>query len=121
MDDFKVIARLLSAIHAGEENPPFNLALIDEKVLQTTAAKRDRLAIKLQKEGYVEGLFVIDDIDNQPVPVVMWNASKPEITLKGLEYIASNSSLQKALKEIAKATISSALAMVSNAAMALLH
>ena len=58
MDDFKVIARLLAAIRASEGSPMFDVALVDEKVLKTTAANRDLLAVKLQKAGYIEGLAV---------------------------------------------------------------
>ena len=49
MDDFKVIARLLAAIRASGESPVFDVALVDEKILKTTAANRDLLAVKLQK------------------------------------------------------------------------
>ncbi len=100
MDDFKVMARLLAAIRAAEENPPFSPALVSPKALKTTEAKRDLLAIKLQKAGYIEGVWVEGGIDNLERPVVLWNASHPEITLKGLEYIADNQVLRKAGREI---------------------
>ncbi len=64
MDDFKVLARLLAAIRAAESLPRFDVALVDPAVLQTTAVKRDRLAIRLQKEGYVEGLCAVDGLDS---------------------------------------------------------
>ena len=101
MDDFKVMARLLAAIKEGEDNPPFDVALVSPKALKTTEAKRDALAVKMQKAGYVEGLWVEDGIDNMQRPAVLWNASSPEVTLKGLEYVATNSTLRKAGREIA--------------------
>ena len=100
MDDFKIIARLLAAVRVGEGQKVFDCALVDEKVMKAPAAKRDSLAIKLQKEGLIDGLFVVDDIDNQPLPVVMWEYSHPSITLAGLEYIDTNSALKKALREL---------------------
>lgn len=114
MDDYKIIARVLAAIRAGEGQATFNCALVDEKVVKAPAAKRDVLAIKLQKEGLVDGLFVVDDIDNQPFPVVMWEYSHPTVTLAGLEYIDTNSALKKALQEMKEAGISFAAQAVAN-------
>lgn len=114
MDDFKIIARLLAAIRAGEGQQPFNCALVDEKVIKAPEAKRDALAIKLQKSGLIEGLFIVDDIDGQPRPVVMWQYSSPAVTLSGLEYIDSNSALKKAIKEIKDAGIAVAAQTIAN-------
>ena len=100
MDDFKVIARLLAAVRIGEGQKVFDCALVDEKVIKAPAAKRDSLAIKLQKEGLIEGLFVVGDIDNQSYPAVMWEYSHPSITIAGLEYIDTNSALNKAFREL---------------------
>ena len=114
MDDFKIIARLLAAIKASEESPVFDVALVDEKVLRTTAVKRDILAVKLQKAGHIEGLVIIDDVDNQKVPFVAWNVSKPYITLEGLTWMETNEPLRKAVKEVKESGISFAAAMVNN-------
>lgn len=99
MEDFKIIVRLLAAIQASEESPVFNTALVDAKVLHTTEAKRDGLAIKLQKAGYIEGLITTEDIDNAP-DAVLWGMSKPSVTLAGLEYMQENSAVRKAVDEL---------------------
>ena len=65
MDDFKIIARVLAAIRAGEGQSTFNCALVDEKVVRAPIEKRDALAIKLQNEGLIDGLFVVDDVDKR--------------------------------------------------------
>jgi len=114
MDDFKVIARLLAAVRSCEGQPSFNCALVDEKNMKAPAAKRDNLAIKLQKAGLIEGLFVVDDIDNQTVPVVMWEYSHPAVTLAGLEYIETNAPLRKALQELKDAGVSLAAQAIAN-------
>lgn len=114
MDDFKIIARLLAAIRTGEGKPTFDCTLVDEKIMKAPAVKRDNLAIKLQKAGLVEGLFIVDDIDNQPYPAVMWEYSNPSITLKGLEYIQTNSPVRKALQEMKDAGISLASQAIAN-------
>lgn len=105
-DDFKVMVRLLSAIRASEEKPVFDPLLIDEKVVKTTAEHRDSLAVKLQKAGYIEGLFVLDGIDNMTKPVVLWNNSHPSVTISGLEYIRTSEPLRKAAQEIKEIGIS---------------
>lgn len=105
MDDFKIIARILAAIQAAGGQKVFNTALVDEKVVRAPAEKRDTLAVELQKSGYVDGLFIIDDINNAPT-TVMWQYSHPKVTLSGLEYMKENSALQKALKEIRDDAIS---------------
>lgn len=114
MDDFKVIARLLAAIRAGEEKPTFSSALVSEAVLQTTTSYRDALAIKLQKAGLIDGLYVVDDVDTLPKPVVMWERSEPSVTLAGLEYIATNVPLRKAMQEIENAAVSLAAQAAAN-------
>lgn len=114
MDDFKIIARLLAAVRSCEGQPTFNCALVDEKNMKAPAAKRDNLAIKLQKAGLIEGLFIVDDIDNQTVPAVMWEYSRPAVTLAGLEYIETNAPLRKALQEIKDAGISLAAQTIAN-------
>lgn len=102
MNDFTTIARILAAIRQGEQNPPFNVALVDERVLKTTARNRDLLAIKLCDEGYIDGLMTTEDIDNAEL-AVLWQYSSPTITLKGMEYMQTCKPLKKAgrqLKEI---------------------
>lgn len=100
MDDFRVMARLLAAIKASEEQRSFSTSMVSPKALKTTEEIRDSVAIKLQRSGYIDGLFIVDDIDNMPYPVVMWNASNPTITVKGLEFMQTSSPLRKAGAEI---------------------
>ena len=114
MDDFKVIARLLAAVRSCERQPSFNCALVDEKNMKAPAAKRDNLAIKLQKAGLIEGLFIVNDVGNQTVPAVMWEYSHPAVTLAGLEYIETNAPLRKALQELKDTGVSLAAQTIAN-------
>lgn len=113
MKDFRIIARILSAIRAGEGEPVFDCALVDEKIIQATEKERDLLAIKLQEAGLVKGLYIIDGIDNQSSPVILWRNSHPSITLAGLEYIQETDPVQKALKGI----VDVAIPAIANAAI----
>lgn len=99
MNDFETIARILAAIRQGEQNPPFNVALVDEKALKTTARNRDLLAIKLRNGGYIDGLVTTEDIDNAEL-AVLWQYSSPAITLKGMEYMQTCKPLAKAGKQL---------------------
>lgn len=114
MDDFKIIARLLAAIYAIGEKGQMDMALIDPRTLKTTAEKRDHIAIMLEKEGYITGLRKIDGVDGQEKPVILWEYSMPEITMKGLEYMDNDDTLKKAMQEIKDAAISFASQTISN-------
>lgn len=114
MNDFKLIVRLMAAIEAGEEAPVFSCALIDEKTLKTTSNQRDRMALKLQKAGYIDGLYIVDDLDNMQIPVIMWEYSNPTVTLSGLQYMQENSAFKKAAQELKDAGISLASQTIAN-------
>lgn len=103
MEDFKIMAKLLAAIHGSEDKPQFRETFVDASALGTTERKRDLLACKLQSDGYIDGLMTADDIDNAPKSKVLWNYSQPIVTIKGLEYIQNSKPLQKAFREIASA------------------
>lgn len=112
MKDFKVIVRLLAAIRAGEGGV-FNVALVDERVLKTTEAERDALACKLQREGYITGLYIIETLDAGP-DTVLWEQSRPAVTIKGLELMQTSEPLRKAAAELKSAAVQTAAALVAN-------
>lgn len=107
MNDFKVIARLLGAIRSCEGGP-FNVAAVSPEALGTTERQRDVLAVKLQNAGKISGLITTEDIDNAPL-MVLWEQSSPEVTLEGLEYIATCDPLKSAAKELVAASTSAAV------------
>lgn len=84
MEDFTVIALMLAAVREGELHPPFSAAYVDERVLSTTEANRDRLVIKLAENGFVDGL-VIDAASAS----VLWERSNPKMTRDGTRYFQS--------------------------------
>ena len=113
-NDMHTMARILAAIRANEGNLVFNTSLVDEKIIKADAKTRDWIALQLQKEGYIEGLFVIDDIDNMERPYIMWDASTPHLTIKGIEFINENQPLRKAMKEIKDVGVAVASQTLSN-------
>lgn len=114
MEEFRLMARILAAINASEKEEQFNLSLFDAKVLKTTEHDRDRMLIKLQKEGYVSGMHIEDGVDNAR-PFVIWGLSDPSITIKGLEFINNDSELCKAIDAMKSISISAAAQTVANA------
>lgn len=114
MSDMKAIVHIMAAIRASEDKPCFDLALVDEKAVKVDAKTRDLLAVKLLKAGYIEGLNVVDDIDNQTAPYVAWSHSRPSVTLAGLEYMQENSAFRKAAEEIKQDALAVASQVVSN-------
>lgn len=117
MTDTKTIVRILAAVRVEQGRPVFNVSTVSEQVLRTDEATRDRLALMLQKEGYIDGLYIIDGIDNVAQPFIHWPASHPALTMKGTEYIENNSAARKAIEEIKQAGISAAAQIVANAIM----
>ncbi len=100
MDDFKAIVKILAAIRATEEKSVFDEGFVSEEALGITKKKRDILTYKLYKAGYVEGVFVIDDMNNQTEPIIKWDRGKPYVTLAGLLFIQENSTIRKAMKAV---------------------
>lgn len=69
MEGFKIMVRLIAAIQSQEGAAVFDTSRIGENALKTTAQKRDMLAYKLNKEGYIDGLFVVDECRQSSISI----------------------------------------------------
>lgn len=114
MEDFKIMVRLLAAIQSQEGAAVFDTSRIGENALKTTAQKRDMLAYKLNKDGYIDGLFVVDDVDNQAYPYIAWANSHPYVTIKGLSFMQECEPFRKAAKELKDVAGQTAAAIITN-------
>ena len=101
MDDFRIIYRILKQIRSMELSEEPCDTFLDPEILKTTAPKRDNLVLKLLDSGYITGIRIIDGIDGQRMPHILWASSRPSVTLQGLEYLEENSMMKKA-KDLAK-------------------
>lgn len=99
-DDFKTMAKILYSVKVCERQGYMDKSQFAEEVLGVDNQTRDSLIISLQRDGYVDGFNIIDDIDNMKYPVVMIDHSLPRITVKGLEYIEESKPLKKAIKAL---------------------
>ena len=110
----RLMARLLAAIRTGEGRAPFSTALVAPAVLRCTADERDRMALKLERDGYITGLFTIDGIGNAPAPFIRWDLSAPEVTLAGIAFMDESEPLKRAYRELRDAAVDVAARALSN-------
>ena len=101
MNDLQVIAKILVVIRESQKTGAVNFDLISEKSLGVTEKERDDFIITLFHSGLIEGIITSEDIDNAP-DLILWNLSKPRVTLEGIKFMNNDSDFKKAIKEIVK-------------------
>lgn len=102
MNNFTVIYKILSALEKSMDFENFDSEQISPEKLGITKERRDKLLIEMQREGYITGISVKKWISS---PAHIEEPISPNITIKGLEYLAENSMMKKAcsaLKGIAE-------------------
>lgn len=95
MEDFKIIYKILKALHDAMDFEEFSHEAISPEVLGITQARWNVLMAMLVKNGYVEDVALTPILGRQ---VVASLGRRPQITLKGLEYLEENSMMKKAAK-----------------------
>lgn len=98
MEQFQIIYRILRVLQRAMGTAEFDSNLIGAEALGINSVMWARLMRLLVKEGYIDGVTVIES-DLSDVPVI--RAHHPAITLKGLEYLEENGLMKKAM-ELAK-------------------
>lgn len=94
MDNFKIIYKILRKLEKNMGNESFNLESISAEKLKVSFEKWEQLLVLLQDDGYIKGLVVPKDTESIYRHII--EPIKPQITIKGLEYLASNSMMAKA-------------------------
>ena len=100
MEQFKQIYRILSILHKAMDLEEWDSKLLSPESLGISLPMWSRLMAMLLKEGYITGGEAWGSFDVSYPKVKL---SRPEITLKGLEYLEENSLMKKAgemLKEV---------------------
>ena len=100
MEQFKQIYRILSILHKAMDLEEWDSELLSPEALGISLPMWSRLMAMLLKEGYITGgeSWESFDVSYPKVKLV-----RPEITLKGLEYLEENSLMKKAgemIKEV---------------------
>lgn len=99
MDNFKIIYKILVELERNMGDEQFSINAISAERLKLPFNKWEQLMIMMQDEGYIRGLVVSRNISERYRHIV--EPIFPEITIKGLEYLAENSFMGKA-KELLK-------------------
>lgn len=99
MDNFKIIYKILMELEQNMGNEQFSVESISAERLKLPFNRWEQLMIMMQDEGYIRGLVVARNISERYRHIV--EPIFPEITIKGLEYLAENSFMGKA-KELLK-------------------
>lgn len=94
MDNFKVIYKILKELEKSMGNENFQIENISSEKLKIPFEKWEQLLILMQDEGYIKGLVLTNEIGQMYKHIA--EPKKPQITLKGLEYLADNSLMSKA-------------------------
>lgn len=93
MDNFKIIYKILRELEKNMGNENFSAETISAEKLNIPFEKWEQIFVIMQKEGYIKGLFLITDV-SQNYWHIMQTGKPPQITIKGLEYLANNEMLE---------------------------
>ena len=94
MNNFKVVYRILKYLERRMDNPSATIDDLDPERLGISRNRMERLLHELERAGYVAELLWNQSLSDARPHIVP--GSRVEITLKGLEYLAENSLMQKA-------------------------
>ena len=101
MEEFTQIYHILQILKKAMDVEEFEKELISSEAIKVNYHKWCRLIAMLVNNGYVSGVSVWNSLDCLYPKVEL---TRPEITLKGLEYLEENSMMKKVSK-VAKGVI----------------
>ena len=94
MNNFTVIYKILRYLEASLDAEEFDDEAISAEKLKITQERWEQLLIMMQDEGYINGLVITKTLSDTKRHIA--EPIQPEITLKGLEYLADNRMMRKA-------------------------
>ena len=93
MEEFRTIYRILKELRTAMDQEEIDPECISAESIGLSYPKWSRLMVMLVEEGYIKGIAVIYSMSSSIPRIKM---TRPEITLKGLEYLEENSLMKKA-------------------------
>lgn len=105
MEDFRIIYKILRILQKAMDLEEFDSEELSAGALGLTVPKWNRLMAMLLKEGYISGGQTWNTMDCGYPKVAL---TRPELTMKGLEYLEENGLMKKAAG-LAKGIIGTAL------------
>ncbi len=108
MDDFRIIYKILRILQRSMDLEEFDKSNISAEALDLSVPKWSRIMAMLLNEGYISGGETWNAMDCGYPRVAL---TRPELTLKGLEYLEENSLMRKAA-DLAKGIVGTASNMI---------
>lgn len=93
MDDFRMIYKILRILQNSMDCEEFDVNILSAEQLGLSLPKWSRIMAMLLKEGYISGGETWNTMNCGYPRVAL---TRPELTLKGLEYLEENSMMKKA-------------------------
>ena len=94
MNNFKIIYQILKYLEANMDSEHMDCEKISHEKLGISFIRWENLLWELQANGYIRGLVYEQTMsDNSPHVVT---PIAPKITIRGMEYLESNSFMRKA-------------------------
>ena len=94
-ENFKIIYEILKKLENSMDISEFDNSILSYKSLEISKPKWCRIIKMLFDSGYITGVNVWESYDWSYPQVEL---TRPEITLKGLEYLRENSIMQRMYK-----------------------
>ena len=94
MNNFKIIYRILKELEKNMGNEKFCIESISAEKMKISFEKWEQLLILMQDDGYIKGLVLAKEMGEMYRHIA--EPIKPQITIRGLEYLAENSLMAKA-------------------------
>ena len=94
MDNFKIIYRILKYLESCMDYEEPDFGAISAERLNISKERWEQLLFMLTDNKYIDGVIFSQSLSDMRPKLCMPMA--PRITLKGLEYLAENSLMQKA-------------------------
>ena len=94
MTDFKIIYKILRLLdkHKGDES--FEYESISAQSMKISYVEWEQMMIELQANGYIRGIVYTQTLSDKFPHIV--EPIRPQITLKGMEYLETNGTMAKA-------------------------
>lgn len=94
MNDFKVIYKILRFLDRNKGREDCDFEMISADTLKIPECRWEQLMIELQRNGYIDGVMYEQTFDDKFPHIA--HPITPRITLKGMEYLETNSMMAKA-------------------------
>lgn len=94
MDNFKVIYQILKYLESALDMPMYDAGAISPERLRISRERWEQILLMMQDAGYIKGLVFTQSMSDDRARLV--EPVRPQVTLKGLEYLAENTMMKKA-------------------------